>query len=50
MTVGRFNPRCITVAGEPYDHHFIDAFALSWTTFSTVVRVQVHLSSSLAKV
>lgn len=37
MGVGRLNPSCITVGEKYYDDHFLDAFALSWTTFSTVV-------------
>jgi hypothetical protein len=37
MGVGRLNPSCITVGEKYYDNHFLDAFALSWTTFSTVV-------------
>ena len=40
--VGIFQPMCIYVGGEDYNtagHQFLDAFALSWTTLSTVVCV-----------
>mmetsp|Transcript_35434 Transcript_35434/g.60199 ORF Transcript_35434/g.60199 Transcript_35434/m.60199 type:complete len:565 (-) Transcript_35434:225-1919(-) len=37
---GEFHPECIVVSGEPYGTNpatkFGDAFALSWTTFTTV--------------
>jgi len=36
MIVGNFEPKCITVGTQAYTGHFLDAFALSWTTFSTV--------------
>jgi hypothetical protein len=39
--IGRRTPECITVAGGNFDReggpYFMDAYALSWTTFSTVV-------------
>ena len=37
--IGKSNPKCIHVNGVDFDEtrtQFIDAFALSWTTFSTV--------------
>jgi hypothetical protein len=44
MIAGDAEPNCIMMAGEPYgttpDTKFSDAFALSWTTFSTVVSHQ----------
>jgi hypothetical protein len=41
MVAGTMDPMCVQVGGEPFgnaDSKFADAFALSWTTFSTVVR------------
>jgi hypothetical protein len=37
---GRMDPQCVRVGGEEFESSgaaFADAFALSWTTFSTVV-------------
>ena len=40
---GKRKPECIVVSGEPFgtnpDTMFNDAFALSWMTFTTVVRL-----------
>jgi hypothetical protein len=39
--MGRHQPNCIDVGGKDFatgGNHFIDAYAISWTTFSTVVR------------
>lgn len=41
LWAGRNHPVCIHVGGEPFGNstnRFGDAYALSWTTFSTVVR------------
>jgi hypothetical protein len=41
--IGRNNPQCIHVNGQDFGNDkdvfgmFMDAYALSWTTFSTVV-------------
>jgi hypothetical protein len=44
MIAGDAEPNCIMMAGEPFGTtphtKFSDAFALSWTTFSTVVSHQ----------
>ena len=39
VVIGHHKPDCIQVAGQPFssDGAYLDAFALSWTTFSTVV-------------
>lgn len=41
---GRNKPECIHVGGYNFDEeggpYFLDAYALSWTTFSTVVRAR----------
>jgi hypothetical protein len=40
IIAGTMDPQCVRVGGEPFgesDSEFADAFALSWTTFSTVV-------------
>jgi hypothetical protein len=40
IMAGTMDPQCVRVGGEPFgesDSQFADAFALSWTTFSTVV-------------
>lgn len=37
---GRIDANCVQIGGEPFGYNaaaFADAFALSWTTFSTVV-------------
>ena len=39
---GSLDPECVRIGGQPFgevDSEFADAFALSWTTFSTVVRI-----------
>lgn len=40
QVAGEHQPNCIVASGEPFDHDghtaFSDAFALSWTTFTTV--------------
>ena len=39
IAAGKMDPKCVRVGGEPFDaaaSQFADAFALSWTTFSTV--------------
>lgn len=39
VAAGRMDPKCVRVGGETFDtatSQFADAFALSWTTFSTV--------------
>lgn len=44
MALGHKRPDCIYVAGQMYGTHgadFLDAYALSWTTFSTVVRLYI---------
>ena len=48
VVIGHHKPDCIQVAGQPFssDGAYLDAFALSWTTFSTVVCVmRVHKES-----
>lgn len=36
---GNADPECVRIGGDPFGTaKFADAFALSWTTFSTVVR------------
>lgn len=39
VVIGHSKPDCIQVAGQPFSTTggFLDAYALSWTTFSTVV-------------
>lgn len=41
--IGMRNPDCVHVNGVAFDSpggaNFMDAYALSWTTFSTVVRL-----------
>ena len=39
VSAGRMDNECSRIGGEPFGHaasDFADAFALSWTTFSTV--------------
>ena len=39
ISAGRLNPQCVRIGGAPFNSatsDFADAFALSWTTFSTV--------------
>ena len=41
IIAGSLDNECVRIGGEPFgevDSEFADAFALSWTTFSTVVR------------
>jgi hypothetical protein len=38
FALGHLNPNCMAVAGEDFSGQFMDAFSLSWTTFTTVVR------------
>ena len=41
IVAGTLDPECVRIGGQPFgevDSEFADAFALSWTTFSTVVR------------
>lgn len=41
MLAGMHQPECFVVSGEQYQsefYGFYDMFALSWTTFTTVVR------------
>jgi hypothetical protein len=47
LWVGKMDAECIRVGGDPIDSStFTDAYDLSWTTFSTVVRdVRTTLSS-----
>jgi hypothetical protein len=49
MLAGNAEPNCIMMAGEPFGStpqtKFSDAFALSWTTFTTVVCVKILLFS-----
>lgn len=33
-----WHPNCMSVAGEDFSGQFMDAYSLSWTTFTTVVR------------
>jgi hypothetical protein len=54
MIAGDAEPNCIMMAGEPFGTtphtRFSDAFALSWTTFATVVswfRIYVCWSSGV---
>lgn len=45
---GRMDPQCVRVGGEEFESSgaaFADAFALSWTTFSTVVSESYRLDS-----
>jgi hypothetical protein len=40
--VGWYQPNCIYVGSENFEtggSYYMDAFAISWTTFSTVVRI-----------
>ena len=49
IIAGTLDAECVRIGGAPFgevDSEFADAFALSWTTFSTVVRVPI--SESLA--
>jgi hypothetical protein len=51
VVAGSINPDCVRVGGRSFGetgYEFSDAFTLSWTTFSTVVRVtERHLLGSL---
>ena len=41
IVAGTLDPECVRIGGQQFgevDSEFADAFALSWTTFSTVVR------------
>jgi hypothetical protein len=43
---GVIDPECVRVGGNPFneeDTAFADAFALSWTTFSTVGKNEMHI-------
>jgi len=45
MWAGEAEPGCIVVSGEKFGYNpdtiLADGFALSWTTFTTVVRVRI---------
>jgi hypothetical protein len=36
--LAKMHPYCMSVAGEDFSGKFMDAYSLSWTTFTTVVR------------
>jgi hypothetical protein len=38
FALARLHPNCMSVAGENFSGQFMDAYSLSWTTFTTVVR------------
>ena len=42
IAAGRLDPECVRIGGDKFESAgttFADAFALSWTTFSTVVSI-----------
>jgi hypothetical protein len=44
--VGWYQPQCLYVGTKTFEEagsYFIDAYAISWTTFSTVVRCFINL-------
>jgi hypothetical protein len=51
IIAGELDNECVRIGGTPFgeaDSEFADAFALSWTTFSTVVRIlYVHSTHSV---